>query len=168
VAEWYWDSKARQRQLTDLQQSAKLREFFASVRHPGSQLYGIRPERIIVDPSAASFIRQLWADKALFDGGLSVMGADNAVIDGIRLVSSLVATGRLLVHKSCANLIDQMQSYSWDKKAAERGEDKPQKVNDHAVDALRYSVKTTHQLWRGELVPAETPKSYQDHFGVAL
>jgi PBSX family phage terminase large subunit len=164
VAEWYWDSRARQRQLTDLQQSAKLREFFASVRHPGSQLYGIRPERIIVDPSAASFIRQLWADKALFDGGLSVMGADNAVIDGIRLVSSLVATGRLLVHKSCANLVDQMQSYSWDKKAAERGEDKPEKRNDHAVDALRYGIKTTHQLWRGELVPAEAPRLEQDYF----
>jgi PBSX family phage terminase large subunit len=132
IAEWYWDSAARGQQLADVQYSAKLREFFASVRHPGSQLYGITPERVVVDPSALNFITQLHLDRMLFDGGLRVAKADNAVLDGIRLVSSLLATRRLKIHRSCTHLIDQMQSYSWDEKATEKGEDKPDKRDDHA------------------------------------
>lgn len=168
VAEWYWDSKVRQRQLADVQYSAKLREFFASVRHPGSQLYGIRPERVVVDPSAAGFIRQLHLDRHLFDGGVNVMGADNAVLDGILLMSSLLTTGRLLAHSSCANLADQFQSYSWDPKAAAAGEDKPKKENDHAIDGARYVTKTTHQVWRNSIIPAETPRNYEEGFGLPM
>jgi PBSX family phage terminase large subunit len=159
VAEWYWDSKARMKQLTDVQYSAKLREFFASVRHPGSQLYGISPERLI---------RQVHNDRHLFDGGVNVTGADNAVLDGIRLVSSLLSTDRLRVHSSCRNLIDQKQSYSWDAAAAQRGEDKPKKENDHAVDAERYVVATTRNVWRNLIIPAEPPPNYEERFGVAL
>ena len=33
-----------------------------------------------------------------------------------------------------------MQSYAWDSKAADRGEDKPVKKDDHICDALRYAV----------------------------
>lgn len=167
VAEWYWDSRARHRQLTDAEYSVKLREFLASVRFPGSQLYGVTPERAVVDPSGLSFIRQLHNDRHLF-GGMGVTGADNAVLDGIRLVASLLGTGRLLIHSSCRNLISQLQSYSWDEKAAEKGEDKPVKKEDHAVDALRYGLATTRGLWRNELIPAETPVNYQDTFGAVL
>jgi PBSX family phage terminase large subunit len=167
VAEWYWDSRARGRQLADVEYSAKLREFFSSVRHPGSQLYGIRPERVIVDPSAANFIRQLWNDKDLFDGGLSVMGADNAVLDGIRLMSSLLATGRLMVHSSCKHLIGQLQSYSWDEQASAKGEDKPVKTDDHSVDSSRYALYTTRSLWRNLILPDSAPRNYQDTFSIA-
>lgn len=168
VAEWYWDSVTRRRQLTDAEYSAKLRGFLASVRFPGSQMYGIAPERFVVDPSGLSFIRQLHSDLRLFPGGMSIAGADNAVLDGIRLVASLLGGGRLLIHSSCKNLIAQLQSYSWDEKAAARGEDKPVKENDHAPDALRYALATTRQVWRNLIVPAEMPVNYQDQFGVPL
>lgn len=168
VAEWYWDSAARGRQLTDAQYSVKLREFLASVRHPGSQLFGIAPERFIVDPSALSFIRQLHADRHLFPQGMSIAGADNSVLDGIRLVSSLLSTGRLLVHKSCEKLIEQFQSYAWDEKASEHGEDKPVKKDDHSADAARYCLLTTRAVWRNLILPDTPPPNYQDHFGVAL
>lgn len=151
VAEWTWDSRARHRQLTDVEYSAKLREFLNSLRVPGSQLYGVMPERIIVDPSAASFIRQLHNDH------MQVQGANNAVADGIRVVSSLLATDRLKVHASCVNLIDELQSYAWDEKAADKGEDKPIKAADHHVDSLRYGIVTTRQVWRNELLPT-TPQ----------
>jgi PBSX family phage terminase large subunit len=166
VAEWYWDSAERMRQLSDVQYSAKLREFFASVRHPGSQLYGIRPERLVVDPSAKNFIVQLHHDRHLFDGGVNVMGADNAVLDGIRLMSSLLSSGSLVFHSSCKNAIDQMQSYSWDVKAAARGEDKPKKEKDHAVDGSRYITYTTRAVWRNLIVPVGAPRNYQDTFAV--
>lgn len=159
VAEWYWDSARRNQALTDLQYSVKLGEFFTSVRHPGSQLYGITPEVVIVDPSAKSFIVQLHHDR------FRVGAADNAVEDGIRLVASLLSSGRLLVHSSCVNLIDQLQSYSWDEAATEKGLDKPKKQDDHAVDALRYITVTTRSRWRGMILPDNPPPNYQDTFG---
>jgi PBSX family phage terminase large subunit len=162
VAEWYWDSRARHRQLTDAEYSVKLREFLASVRFPGSTLHGVTPERVVVDPSAASFVRQLHNDR------MSVTQGDNSVLDGIRLMSSLVGSGRLLIHSSCKMLIAQMQSYSWDETAALKGEDKPVKVDDHSTDAARYAVVTTRQIWRSLILPAEAPVNYEDHFGVAL
>jgi PBSX family phage terminase large subunit len=162
IAEWYWDSALRNKRLADVEYSVKLREFFSSVQFPGSRLYGISPEVITVDPSAASFVRQLHND------GFRVATADNEVEDGIRLVSSLLATGRLLVHKSCVNTIAQLQSYSWDEEASARGEDKVVKRDDHAVDALRYGLVTTRGRWRNLLIPSETPPNYQDVFDVAL
>ena len=35
-----------------------------------------------------------------------------------------------------------METYVWDQKAKERGEERPVKQNDHAMDALRYIIKT--------------------------
>lgn len=168
TSEWYWDSVAREQRLSDVQYSAKMRDFFASIRHPGSQLYGIRPEYVVVDPSASHFITQLHNDRHLFQGGLNVMGANNAVDDGIQVMSSLLATGRLKVHRSCQHMISQIQGYSWDEKAAERGEDKVVKKDDHLVDAGRYALLTTRSQWRNLLLPAEAPPNYQDQFGVAL
>jgi PBSX family phage terminase large subunit len=162
VAEWRWDSSARRRQLTDLEYSVKLREWLASVRFPGSMLHGVTPERIVVDPSAASFRVQLFQDR------MQPVLADNEVLDGIRLVSSLLSSGRLLIHKSCTNLIDEMQSYCWDEKAAAKGQDAPVKVNDHSADSLRYGIATTRSVWRNLIVPAEAPPNYEETFGVAL
>ncbi|WP_426444230.1 hypothetical protein [Brevibacillus laterosporus] len=56
--------------------------------------------------------------------------------------------GRLFVHESCANLIREFSSYSWDVKAQERGEDVVTKENDHALDALRYALYTMWLLLR--------------------
>lgn len=162
IAEWYWDSVLRQRELTDAEYSAKLAEFFASVQFPGSRLFGITPEVIAVDPSALNFIRQLHRDK------LRVASADNSVMPGIHEVASLLAGGKLLIHKSCVNLIEQLQSYAWDEKAAEKGEDKPVKKDDHAVDALRYGILTTRSRWRNLILPDVVPPNYQDTFGVDL
>lgn len=168
VSEWYWDSVIREQRLSDVQYSAKMREFFSSIRHPGSQLYGIRPEYVIVDPSASHFITQLHNDRHLFQGGVNVMGGNNSVDDGIQVMSSLLATGRLKVHRSCEHLISQIQGYSWDEKAAERGEDKVVKKDDHLVDAGRYVLLTTRSQWRNALLPPEMPPNYQDTFDVAL
>jgi PBSX family phage terminase large subunit len=162
VAEWRWDSRARHRQLTDAEYSVKLREWLASVRFPGSQLYGVTPERVVIDPSAASFRQQLHNDGFLVTEGV------NAVLDGIRLVASLLGSGRLLISASCQHLIDEMSSYAWDDAARLRGEDKPLKINDHGADSLRYALATTRSVWRNEIRPTEAPPNYQDTFGVAL
>jgi PBSX family phage terminase large subunit len=160
VAEWRWDSRARRRQLSDAEYSKKLREWLASVQFPGSQLHGVTPEMIVVDPSAASFRVQLWQDR------LRPVLADNEVLDGIRLTSSLFARDLLLVHRSCRYLIEELQGYSWDEKAAKRGEDAPLKADDHGADALRYGLATTRSVWRNMLRPDEAPPNHQDRFDV--
>lgn len=133
VKEFYWDSKKEHRQLTDSQYSQKLKEWLGS----------IIPERIYCDPSAASFLQQLY-----YDGWHGVTPADNAVQDGIREVSSLLSTDLLFVHESCDGLREEIPGYVWDDKAAGKGEDRPLKVNDHAVDALRYGVRNMKRIWR--------------------
>lgn len=124
--EYYWDSSKTGRQKTDAEYSADLRKWLA----------GRRPQAIVVDPSAASFIAQLRKD------GFSVRQADNSVLDGIRNVATHLSDGRLFVLRQCTNLIREFGAYVWDTKAQERGEDKPVKAHDHALDALRYLIQT--------------------------
>jgi PBSX family phage terminase large subunit len=122
LEEYYWDSAKEGRQKTDQQYADDLAEFIGRRQVKG----------IIVDPSAASFILELR------QRGFPVIPADNAVVDGIRLTASWIASGRLKVSKKCVNLIREIESYVWDEKAQLRGEDAPLKKNDHACDALRY------------------------------
>jgi len=105
-----------------------------------------RPEWVFVDPAAASFKHQLF-----YDGMGNVANALNDVLSGIRTVSSLLATDRLLVSDRCTNLIDQVPAYVWDPKATLRGEDKPVKSEDDEVDALRYSIFSTRALWQNHI-----------------
>jgi phage terminase large subunit len=51
-----------------------------------------------------------------------------------------------LIYKDCVNTIREFGSYVWDKKAAERGEDKPVKFEDHCMDALRYYCMTVIRI----------------------
>ena len=109
------------------------------------------PEWIVVDPAAAGFRTQLLAD-----GMANTALADNAVVGGIRLVASLLATKRLVVSDACTELLKEIPSYCWDPKATARGKDEPLKANDHSCDAARYAVATTQKLW-WTLVPLTIP-----------
>ncbi|MFE5895843.1 PBSX family phage terminase large subunit [Streptomyces sp. NPDC056488] len=145
VSEYRYDSKTALRQQTDAQYSADLRQWLANVRRPGEQgaARGVRPEWIFVDPSAASFMTQLWTDRVP-----SVTPAVNDVLDGIRSVGVALGSGLLRIHRSCTGLLGELPGYAWDEKAAERGEDKPLKVDDHSADALRYALHSTAHEWR--------------------
>jgi PBSX family phage terminase large subunit len=142
TSEYRHDSKAARRQLTDAEYSQARRRWLAGVPHPGTNVLGVQPEYTVVDPSAASFIEQLFRD------GVTAYPADNSVLDGIRTVASLLATDRLQIHDSAAGLIDEFPGYSWDDAAALAGIDKPIKENDHSLDALRYGIRTTEAIWR--------------------
>lgn len=143
--EWRWDSAVERRQLTDLEYSAKLRAWLDELAADGREAWaGCRtPDRILVDPSAASFIAQLHRD-----GWASVRGADNAVEDGLRDVATLLSADRLKIHQSCVGGIDEMTGYVWDPKAQAKGEDRPLKERDHFPDALRYGIRGTRPVWR--------------------
>jgi PBSX family phage terminase large subunit len=142
ASEWRHSARDTRRSMTDAEYSAELKRWLAEYRQPGHHVAGVTPEAIVVDPSAASFIEQLWRDR------MTPTPADNAVADGIRLVSSVLGAGKLKVHRSCKHLIDEFPGYSWDEKKAMRGVDAPIKVDDHGLDAVRYGIKTTEGTWR--------------------
>ena len=51
-------------------------------------------------------------------------------------------SGKIKINDCCAYEIKEFQTYAWDDKAAERGEDKPIKTDDHCMDDTRYFVST--------------------------
>ena len=95
----------------------------------------IGPERnakVIIDPSAASFKAEL--EKR----GIWHVDADNAVDAGIRRVSMVLNKRRAGycggvagdvgdngIYQGCPHGIQEMQTYSWDVKAAQRGVEQP-------------------------------------------
>ena len=63
-------------------------------------------------------------------------------MDGIRNVATALNKQMIYYNDSCTETFREFFSYVWDEKAAERGEDKPVKQNDHQMDADRYFVNT--------------------------
>lgn len=141
AAEWRHDSRAARRQLTDAEYSTRLREWLAveTGRPDGAALI----DALVVDPSASSFIAQLWRD-----GWPHVRHADNTVADGIRDVASLLAAGRLKIHRSCTGLLGELPGYTWDPKPGRDGKERPRKADDHSADALRYGARGLRRWWR--------------------
>lgn len=130
LREYYFDSREAGFQKTDAQYADDVEKWLGDVRDRVT---------IYMDPAAASFIVLLRIR------GLHVVEADNSVLDGIQLISRLLYHGELVVHESCVNLRREFAAYVWDSKAQQRGEDKPLKQNDHALDAVRYALYTHMQ-----------------------
>lgn len=122
--EYYHSGRATNRQKTDEEYYQDL-ERFAD---------GYEIERIVIDPSAASF-----SECIRRHGKFAVWKANNDVLDGIRLTAACIKSGRIKFHESCTHAFDEFGLYSWDKDAAE---DKVIKENDHVLDAVRYFVMT--------------------------
>lgn len=143
---WVLDEWAPSRG-TDAQLSHQMRTWLAT-REPAPRR---DPEWVFVDPAAASFKLQLFAD-----GMGNVANGANRVLPGIRTIASLLSTDRLLVSDRCEKLIEFLPGYAWDPKKTEKGEDAPIKKDDHEVDALRYGVQSSRALW-GDVIVLHTP-----------
>ena len=48
----------------------------------------------------------------------------------------------------CPSLLREMHSYVWDDRARRKGEERPLKEHDHAMDALRYLCHTKATRFR--------------------
>ncbi|MBO5934066.1 MAG: PBSX family phage terminase large subunit [Clostridia bacterium] len=95
---------------------------------------GYNVRKVIVDPSAASFIEALRRTHKF-----SVLTANNSVLDGIRRTSVCLQNGNIKIHRSCVDSIAEFGLYRWDEKATT---DTVIKENDHAMDDIRYFVNT--------------------------
>lgn len=123
IKEYYHDGRKTQKQLTD-------EEYCDAIEKLAE---GFDISKIVVDPSAASFIT------AMKRRGFRVQQANNDVLDGIRRVAVCLKDGNVKIHRSCADCIREFGLYRWDEKATE---DKVIKENDHALDECRYFVNT--------------------------
>lgn len=129
VKEYYYDAVEKNVQKTD---SEFAREFQI-------WLGRLVPWAIYVDPSAVSWKLEL------MQRGFKVLNADNDVINGIRFVGSMLATGSYLIDKSCINTEKEYMSYVWDRDAQLMGKDKPLKLHDHTCDTDRYVLYTDNK-----------------------
>jgi PBSX family phage terminase large subunit len=124
IRESYFDSRKEGYQKTDEEHYEALEEL--------TRGYYIR--RVIVDPSAASFIETIRRH-----GKFYVWEAENSVINGIRVTGTLLNAGMIKIHESCKDTIREFGLYRWDEK---KHEDAVIKENDHAMDAMRYFCAT--------------------------
>lgn len=105
----------------------------------------LRPGTLyFADPSAKQDIEELRAivakDTRTFNG-VRIRPADNEVAVGIERVRTRLRTRRLLIARACKFTIDEGESYHYRDAEDKLGADNaPEKVDDHAMDALRYLV----------------------------
>lgn len=133
IKEYYHSGRDTKKQLADEEYHEELEKLVQYTDSEGVlQEYEI--DRVVIDPSAASFIACMRRH-----GKFRVKHAVNTVIDGIRNVTSMLNSKRLFIHSSCKDSIKEFKLYSWDDKAQE---DKVIKENDHAMDDIRYFVNT--------------------------
>ena len=123
IQEYYYDGRNKKRQLTD-------EEYCNEVEKLAKD---IPVTKVIVDPSAASFIT------ALKRRGFRVQQADNSVLDGIRRTAVYLKNGNIKIHRSCTDAIREFGLYRWDEK---KTSDTVVKENDHAMDDIRYFCST--------------------------
>ena len=75
--------------------------------------------------------------------------AKNDVREGIATTAVLIAGRRVRAERSrCPSLQKEIHGYLWDARAAARGEERPVKEHDHAMDALRYLCHTCTSRFR--------------------
>lgn len=127
IKEYYYSGRDENKQKTDEEYYQGLEKFAGN----------LEIKYVIVDPSAASFITLIRRK-----GKFKVKPAKNDVIEGIRNMATALSSGLILYNDCCTNTFREFYSYVWDEKAAERGEDKPLKQNDHCMDSDRYFVNT--------------------------
>lgn len=128
--EYYYSGRDEGIQKTDEEYGSDLDEFTDSIGNEHKKL------KVIIDPSAASFIALLRRKKKY-----QVIPADNDVVNGIRETATCLQTGKIKISPRCKNWKEEVQGYVWDEND---GDDRPVKVNDHAMDDTRYMCHTLH------------------------
>lgn len=123
IKEYYYSGRESNRNKTDEEHCDAIEDLAR----------GYMIKRVIVDPSAASFITSLKKRK------FKVLAANNNVLDGIRRTATYLKDGNIKIHRSCVDSIREFGLYCWDEK---KNNDSVVKENDHAMDDIRYFCNT--------------------------
>lgn len=134
LKEYYYSSKLEGQARTDEEHYLALEQLAD----------GVEIECVVIDPSAASFIECIRRH-----GRFKVIPAKNDVLSGIRRVSDALKQDKLMFSESCEDCLREFSLYYWSEKS---GVDIPVKVNDHAMDDVRYFVSTilTNELYASD------------------
>ena len=141
LREWYYDAAISGREKTDselINEAIKL-------------LPPHQPIDAFYIPHDAASLRAEARTRHHHGHRLPVRTYTPNVLNDIREIQTLIYEERFKIHKSCENSIMQAQTYSWDPKAQERGEDKPLKQNDHCPDMWRGAILGTRHIGTGNL-----------------
>lgn len=123
IKEYYYSGRESNRNKTDEEHCDAIEDLAR----------GYTIKRVIVDPSAASFITSLKKRK------FKILAANNKVLDGIRRTATYLKDGNIKIHRSCVDSIREFGLYCWDEK---KNDDSVVKENDHAMDDIRYFCNT--------------------------
>lgn len=114
--------------------------------------YGLgRRSTIYLPHDAASLKAQCRKDKRI---RMKVRTYAPDTFKDINRTQDLFNNQRFFIHESCKNSIAQVQTYCWDTKAQQRGEDKPLKVDDHCPDMWRGGLYGSRLSRRGQKINA--------------
>lgn len=128
IREYRHSGRDTGRQKTNSDYAADMVEFVSDIK--GEML-------TYIDPSATSFITELRRCKKR---SFRIRSADNSVLDGIQDVAVCIQRGTIKIFDILLETRKEFEGYVW---ASEEGEDdRPSKINDHLMDALRYFVRT--------------------------
>ena len=117
--------------LTDEEQAQRTADWFRESTRMHST--GVYPTVVFGDPTTPTAFQ--WV---LSDHGLVWQDGFNDVLPGIQEVNSGFGSGQLTISPAMVKTKREANEYGWDEKAAEAGEDVPQKGRDHLLDAVRY------------------------------
>ena len=122
---YYYSGRTEQRNKTDDDYVQDMLSQFGTYGNEWTKL------RVIVDPSAASFITAMKRAHIFH-----VVSADNAVNDGIRETAVAIQKGKIKINPSLEFVRREFEGYVWN------DDETPVKENDHSLDSIRYFVKT--------------------------
>jgi hypothetical protein len=137
VAEVFFAYKERDLKLADL----------VDKRNDILEALSFRPRWTVIDPASRNrnpATGRNMQDVLLRDHGVATIPGNNVVNPGLNEVRTRLSTGRLVIHQSCEQLLDEFRSYRYKNRKRTQTEDEPKlepiKKNDDLLDALRYGL----------------------------
>lgn len=137
IDEYYYSGRDEGRQKTPGQYAKDMRQLLNRIY----KKFGKKAAYIYIDPSAKGLAEEIkkQCPEAI------IRNAKNDVRLGINRTQVLFSSGKLFLCKKQKMLSKELLQYSYDPDSIERGDEKPLKVFDHAVDALRYACMGSWQ-----------------------
>lgn len=82
------------------------------------------------------------------------------IVPGIQAHTTLMKSGKYLIHKRCQHLLDEYETYHWPENQEDKeAKEVPVAINDHCLDAARYcTIGTMHVEIKKESV--YTPRKF--------
>lgn len=102
----------------------------------------VMPEYVVLDPSAAPMIVELRKDPYFVRHAIDILPAKNRVDLGIQVVSFLLNERKFTLDPSCIKDIEEFTTYAWDSDKLDKGVEEVIKIDDHAMDKIRYAIMT--------------------------